>query len=60
MHSEAWVILRDETRVLKLPLAWTDGGPVDPFVVQAAGRALFRPADLVGLAEFVSKLRREV
>ena len=51
-------MLQGETRAFRLPLAWTDGGPVDPFVVQAGGRALFRPQDLFAMAEIVALLKR--
>jgi Family of unknown function (DUF5372) len=33
-----------------LPTSWTDVGAVDPFVALAAGRSLFRVADLLELA----------
>ena len=32
-----------------MPTSWTDLGPVDPFVVMAVGRALFRPTDLLAV-----------
>jgi len=34
-----------------LPTSWTDAAPVDAFVVVAAGRSLFRLADLLEMAE---------
>lgn len=40
-----------------LPAAWTDRGPVDPFVVVAAGRCAFGLCDLLELAEFVEARR---
>ena len=52
-------VLRDGAHVFKLPLAWTDAAPADPFVVQAAGRSLFRPVDLLAVAELVERLRRQ-
>lgn len=40
----------------RLPAAWTDVGPADPFLEVSAGRSLFRPADLVRLAALVQTL----
>jgi hypothetical protein len=40
-----------------LPAAWTDHGPVDPFVVMAGGRCAFRVADLLALADLVGRLK---
>jgi hypothetical protein len=40
-----------------IPLAWTSLAPVDPFVRLAAGRALFRVADLVELSRLLASLR---
>lgn len=40
-----------------LPAAWTDRGPVDPFVVVAAGRCPFRLCDLLELAELLQARR---
>ena len=36
-----------------LPASWTDAGPRDPFVEQAAGRAMARWEDLLGLVAMV-------
>jgi hypothetical protein len=36
-------------RFHSIPTSWTDLRPVDPFVVMAAGRALFRPVDLLAV-----------
>ena len=48
----------DEQGVLKaLPASWTDAGTTDPFVTLAAGRAHFRPADLLELASMLKRLR---
>jgi len=41
-----------------LPRGWTDAGDVDPFVVLAAGRSVFRVEDLLVLAELLDGLRR--
>jgi hypothetical protein len=39
------------------PASWTDVVPLDPFVAISAGRAAFRPDDLVELARLIAKLR---
>jgi hypothetical protein len=36
-----------------MPITWTSLAGVDPFVEVAAGRAMFRPEDLLRLAAFV-------
>jgi len=38
-----------------LPASWTDIIAVDPFVTMAAGRSLFRVADLIQLARQVGE-----
>jgi hypothetical protein len=43
--------------ITSLPAAWTDAVAPDPFVVQAAGRAVFRLQDLLDLVQLVSHLR---
>ena len=48
----------DEGTQRSLPLAWTDAGEVDPFVVVAAGRSAFRVADLLDAAALIDGLRR--
>lgn len=40
--------------VERVPAAWTSLGPVDPHVALAAGRALFRVADLLRLVDLVA------
>jgi Family of unknown function (DUF5372) len=49
-----------EGRLHSLPTSWTDAAEVDPFVAVAAGRSLFRVADLLQLANWIeaSKLER--
>ena len=42
------------------PAAWTDLGPVEPFVEQARGRAIARTEDLLELAELVSGGVKEI
>ena len=39
-----------------LPAGWTDVEGADPFLVVAAGRAHFRAADLLALADLLGKL----
>ena len=56
--GEYRVFFYDEQGVLKaLPASWTDAGATDPFVTLAAGRAHFRPADLLELAGLLGHLR---
>jgi hypothetical protein len=45
-----------QTRVRSLPATWTDVVGADPFVVVSAGRAHFRPAELLQLAAVLSEL----
>jgi hypothetical protein len=42
-----------DQRVYSLPARWTDVEEPDPFVVMAAGRSLFRPSDLLALADLI-------
>jgi hypothetical protein len=46
----------DDTIVCSVPLQWTDAATPDPEVVMGQGRALFRVADLLELANLVSHL----
>jgi len=48
----------DNGRLVSMPIGWTDRSAVDPFVVVANGRALFRPADLLALSRMLKELRR--
>jgi len=58
--GEERVYFYDEAGELKaLPARWTDVGALDPFVVLAAGRAYFRPQDLLALADMLDGLRDE-
>ena len=55
------VVLRSKERLVKLPLAWTSAASLDPYVLLSAGRSLFRPADLLMVAELIRVLtEREV
>jgi Family of unknown function (DUF5372) len=56
--GEDRVYFHDGSGVLRsIPACWTTVLPVDPFVVLAAGRCLFRYEDLLKLADFVEKAR---
>ena len=50
-------VFSDAGELVSLPAEWTDVAPADPFVVVAAGRAPFRTADLLKLADEVARLR---
>jgi hypothetical protein len=45
-----------ERRLRCVPIAWTSLAPPDSFVEASAGRALFRPADLLGLVQEIEGL----
>jgi len=46
------VYYHDEAGRLRcLPLAWTSLAPVDAFIEVSAGRAMFRPADLLHVVQ---------
>jgi hypothetical protein len=49
----------DDTIVCSVPPQWTDAATPDPEVVMGQGRALFRVADLLELANLVSRLCQE-
>jgi hypothetical protein len=55
-EDRVWFQDRDG-RAQTLPASWTDVGAVDPFVAIAAGRSLFRVADLIELANQVGEWR---
>jgi hypothetical protein len=56
--GEYRVFFYDQQGALKaLPASWTDAGVPDPFVTLAAGRAHFRPADLLALVALLRRLR---
>ena len=46
-----------DERVYSLPAGWTDVEAPDAFAVMSAGRSLFRPADLLALADLLEGLR---
>ncbi|MGH9107424.1 MAG: DUF5372 family protein [Acidimicrobiales bacterium] len=45
-----------DQRVCSLPASWTDVEAPDAFVAMAAGRSLFRPDDLLALADLLEGL----
>ena len=46
-------------RLHSVPTGWTDAAPVDPFVVVAAGRSLFRVVDLLELSQRIQAVESE-
>ena len=61
MHKNNWAedrvfFFADDGQMRSLPASWTDVAPPDPFVVLAAGRGLFRVADLMALADLLDGL----
>jgi hypothetical protein len=57
--GEDRVFFYESGRLRALPASWTDAAPVVPFVTIAAGRAHFRPDDLLRLVELVEAQRVE-
>jgi hypothetical protein len=41
-----------------MPARWTELGATDAFVILAAGRALFRPADLLNVVALLRGMER--
>jgi hypothetical protein len=56
-RSDRVYFFGDAGELVSLPAEWTDLVAEDPFVVVAAGRAPFRTADLLELAERIRGLR---
>ena len=48
---------KEGEHLVSVPASWTDIIAVDPVVQVAAGRALFRAADLLELAQLIQRLR---
>jgi hypothetical protein len=46
-----------DERVYSLPAGWTNVEAPDAFAVMSAGRSLFRPVDLLALADLLEGLR---
>lgn len=56
--AEYRVFFYDEQgELISLPASWTDASASDPFVALSAGRAHFRPADLLALVDLIARLR---
>jgi hypothetical protein len=53
-QGEPWVVLQHATAICKMPLAWTDAAPTDPFVQPKSRRArrLLRSVDLLAVLQF--------
>jgi len=47
----------DDQRVYSLPASWTDVEGPDAFAVLSAGRSLFRPEELLALADLLDDLQ---
>ena len=58
-YSKRLLLHVDDATVCSVPPQWTDVVPPDPELVMGQGRALFRVADLIGLASLVSRLSAE-
>ena len=57
--GEDRVTFQDATgRLHSIPTSWTNLAPVDPFVTIAAGRAVFRPADLLAVVGLLERIDR--
>ncbi len=55
-QGKRFLLRTDEGAICSVPPQWTDAAPLDPEVVIGRGRALFRIADLLGLARLVEQL----
>ena len=49
-----------EGRLASIPTTWTDIAALDPFVVVAAGRSLFRVTDLLELEQQILPLEADL
>jgi len=58
-EDRVWFQGAKDGRLHSLPMNWTDLGELDPFVAVAAGRSLFRVADLIELAKQVAGWKSE-
>jgi len=58
-EDRIWFQDTKDGRLHSLPMSWTDLGGLDPFVAVAAGRSLFRVADLIELAKQVAGWKSE-
>jgi len=58
-EDRVWFQAKKDSRLHSLPMNWTDVGALDPFVAVAAGRSLFRVAELIELAKQVAGWKSE-
>ena len=56
-HGDRLWYEADDGSIRTVPLAWTSLAVLDPFEVISAGRARFRPDDLVRLAALLDDVR---
>ena len=49
----------NDASLRSVPTSWTDAAPMNVFVVVAAGRSLFRVADLLELTQRIQAASRE-
>jgi hypothetical protein len=58
-HGESRVYFyNSESRIVSVPLNWTDIEPADPFVTISKGRALFRVEDLLRLTILINEIKQ--
>jgi len=57
-EDRVWFYNR-EGRLASIPTSWTDIAVLDPFVVVAAGRSLFRVTDLLELVQRTGSLEAD-
>jgi hypothetical protein len=57
-HGDRVWFRADDGRARSVPASWTSLGVPDAFAVTAAGRASFRPEDLLALAALLDALRQ--
>ncbi|MBC8461405.1 MAG: hypothetical protein H8D67_25810 [Deltaproteobacteria bacterium] len=58
-HGESRVYFYNmKSRMVSVPLRWTDIGPPDPFVKIAAGRSFFRADDLIRLYNLIQNIKQ--
>ncbi len=55
-HGERLLLQTDDARVWPVPPQWTDLVSADPEILMGNARALLRVADLIELADLVSRL----
>lgn len=60
-HGERRVFFyNSESRIVSVPLSWTDVAPIDPFIVVSAKRALFRIEDLNRLVYLIDEIKKQL